>query len=592
MLILSDVSAEPLGYPALNRLCLSVQPGEVHALLGERRAGKSTVAGLLSGMVVSSQGSLSLSGKTLEEFSPSAMLRAGIRVFHQAPALIPSLSAWENILAGYKSIGMFRRSGRREAEALVSAMAKRWGLRLDPRRPVSRLSRIESSIVELARTLAFNPAIVFFDEPAGRFTADELQILYELIGEFKKAGGTVLYAATGVDEVLKVADQVSIMKAGRIVDRQAVRGLDREGLVDLAYSFRDSREELLSKNIRLLRYKKYSEEIISNFPHGALVLDQEGRLYLANRVALDLLSRDAGAGSEPVDLGLAFGQLQLERFLDVARSAQSRGWKRLPVKGGRYVDVTMFPFHDSEGRVLGSIMAMEDVSDIKVPPDFLVRAERAQSIADLTAGVAHEVNNPLGIISNYVELLLSRSPDAYASERLVIIRDEIRRISGIMTGLVSFSRVENDSMIHIDLAQIARECVVLLAYEAERRSIELKTDFGNGLAFCRANPGRLKQVFVNLMLNALEALGSGGCLTVLVRQEDDAVCAVIEDNGPGIPETLADSLFKPFSSGKSGDKHQGLGLSVSRHIVEAHGGRICCESGPERTAFTIWLPVA
>ncbi len=598
MLSLLDVVTSPGGRLALDGFCLDAATSEVHALIGERRAGKSSVARLLSGIVTLDSGSVTFDSVKLARFNPRAMLHAGIRVFHQSPKLIPSLNAWENVLAGSTPIGMAGRRKKSSIEEMIVSLAARWSMRPELRGPVSRLSRIDQCIVELARVLAFDPAVIFFDEPAGRFTADEMQVFFALVAELRTQGKAIIYAASGVDEVLKVADTVSLMKSGRIVRTQPVRDLDRDELVDLAYSFRESREELVSKNIRLLKYKRYNEEIVSNLPLGAVVLDTEGELYLANNMArgIILASRPQNLSAYPLgirELGDAFGPAQCELFLDAARAGERRQWKQLPTDAGRFVDATAFPFHDAENRILGTILALEDVTDTKVPPEYLMRAEQAASLAELSAGIVHEVNNPLGIISNYVELLLMRGQDAYTTERLAIIGDEIKRINGIMISLLSFAYLDNNSMVPCDLVSVARESLTLLSYEAERRKVSLSPDFGEERIMARANPGRVKQVLINLMLNALDAAAPGGIIVLRMHRVPgtDFVRVAVEDDGPGIAPELADSLFLPFVSGKAGDKHSGLGLSVCRHIAQAHGGRIWCESEKGRTVFWMELPL-
>ncbi len=608
MLNLRDVVTSQGGRIDLDGLCLDTLSSEVHALIGERRAGKSSIARLLSGIVNIDRGSVTLDTVKLERFDPRTMLRSGIRVFHQSPKLIPSLNAWENVLAGNMPIGMAGRRNKRAIEDMIIALADRWSLRPELRGPVSRLPRIDQCIVELARVLAFNPTVLFFDEPAGRFTADEMQVFYALVAELRTQGKTIIYAASGVDEVLKVADKVSLMKSGRVIKTQPVWNLDRAKLVDLAYSFRESREELVSKNISLLKYKLYYEEIVSNLPLGAVVLDSEGELYLANNVARgiilgSLLKDPASATPEPDalsgthllgirELGDAFGIGQCTLFLQAARGGERRQWKHLATSSGRFVDATACPFHDAENRTLGSILVLEDVTDTKVPPEFLVRAEQAASLAELSAGIVHEVNNPLGIISNYVELLLMRGQDAYTTDRLAIIGDEIKRINSIMISLLSFAHLDTDSMVLGDLALVARESLTLLSYEAERRSVSLRCDFAGEPIMARTNSGRIKQVLINLMLNALDFALPGGSIMLRMYSVpgDDLVRITVEDDGPGIAPEIVDSLFLPFVSSKSDKKHSGLGLSICKHIVQAHGGRIWCESGSGRTTFWVELP--
>lgn len=602
----NDVVTYHNGWLALNHLNLDIKSSEVHALIGERHAGKTSVIRVLSGTVPVKNGEVIFEEKRISRFSPRVMLKNGIHIFHQSHMLIPSLSSWENILAGNKSIGIAEKHERAKAEELILSVAARWSLRPDLRCPVYRLSGIEQAVIELTRVLSFNPKLLIFDEPSGRFTADEMQVLYDILADLRLEGKSILYAASSVDEILKVADRVSVMKAGHVADTQLVHELDRNELVNLAYSFSESREELVSKNIRLLKYTKYNEEIISNLPLGTVVLDEDGEVYLANKAARDIISTGKPEKksmedhhfilSDPLacrDLAATFGEEQLALFLKASVSGERQEWKQLPTNTGRFIDTMIFPFHDAEEHTLGAILTMEDISESKANKEYLVRAEQAASIAELSTGIVHEVNNPLGIISNYIELLLMRKQDDYTNERLRIISDEIKRIHGIMLSLLSFAHVGNDSMELCDLTSIAQESLTLLAYEAERRNVLLISKVTLPRLMARAAPARIKQVLINLLMNALDAALPGG--TIVLRLNNNHINGYarfeIEDSGSGIDPALVDTLFTPFVSGKTGGSHAGLGLSVCKHIIDAHNGRIWCNSEPGKTIFFIELPL-
>jgi two-component system sensor histidine kinase AtoS len=455
---------------------------------------------------------------------------------------------------------------------------------------VRRLSKVEAAVVELARALASDPVVLVLDEPAGRFTADEMQALYGLVQEARAAGKAVLYAATTLDEVFHAADRVSILKAGRLVGTQDATALDREELVGLAYSFTESREELVRKNIELLKYKRYNEEIISSLPVGAVILDTEGRVYLANAAARAFL------GTEGPELGELLARVEAgarAELIQAAREGRRGEWRRVPVEGGRTLSVRASPFHDPAGRALGIILALQDVTEELATREYLARAERASSAAELAAGVAHEVNNPLAIISNYVELVLMDRQDESTAARLAIVRDEIKRIHRIVSSLLPFARIGGAALEDADLVAVVAESVLLLAHEAERRGVRLERSVPPEPLRVKADPSRIKQVIINLVVNALEALPAGGRIRFALERASGGGTVVlrVEDDGPGVAPEALSSLFQPFSA-TTKPGHAGLGLSVCKHIVEAHGGAIACQSAPGRTVFTVALPVA
>ncbi|HWR11692.1 MAG TPA: ATP-binding protein [Rectinemataceae bacterium] len=602
---LRGVTASYRETTALDEFNLVVASGEVHAIIGERRAGKSCVVSLLEGKMTLVKGAILIDEAPLTKRNPKTMALARIGVFHQTQNIIPTLLPWENIMAGRMPIGFSSRHMRDEIEAFILSLCQKWGLHPDLRLPTHRLTRIESTVIELGRALAFNPKILILDEPSGRFTADEMQVLYSVLAERRSGEEAILYAASNVDEVLRIADVISIIKAGKIVETQPARSLDREDIVDLAYSFNESREELFSKNIRLLKYKKYNEEIVSNLPLGTVFFDGEGEIYLSNQSACDIMCTDqktmipASQAGEPMTamplttmaLRNGFDEKRLGLIMDSIRSGMPAKWKQWPTAKGRFVNVMTYPFHDSLKQLFGTILVLQDVTEERATRDYLARVDRASSIAQLATGIVHEVNNPLGIISNYVELLLMKTKDEYARERLEIIRNEIQRIHGSMLNLLSFSSVDSSALSPHDISAVIKDSLALLEYEAERLGINLEADLPDEPVMLRIDPARIKQVLINLLMNALDVAGQCGSIVVrLWKQADSSALLQVRDSGPGIPADKIANLFTPFLSEKSGNGHAGLGLSICKHIIEVHGGRIWCESEPGNTAFFIELP--
>jgi signal transduction histidine kinase len=235
----------------------------------------------------------------------------------------------------------------------------------------------------------------------------------------------------------------------------------------------------------------------------------------------------------------------------------------------------------------------------------LVRSERLASVGFLAAGVAHEINNPLHIISAHAELMLKRlakttgetGSDDGTSEALRIIRDESFRCKEIIDKLLSLSRFGDAARERVSAATVVRDVVsmVLALKQSKDRCVTLKMDPADDLAVW-GNAAELKQVMLNLMLNALEAAPPGaGEVCVEGRRAEGWIELTVCDNGRGMTERTLQHVFEPFFTERrsSNGRGLGLGLSISHAIVESHGGRISAHSdGPNRgSRFQVRLPV-
>jgi signal transduction histidine kinase len=224
------------------------------------------------------------------------------------------------------------------------------------------------------------------------------------------------------------------------------------------------------------------------------------------------------------------------------------------------------------------------------------KSERLAMIGRLAAGVAHEINNPLGGIMLFGNLLLRKAPPAGVErENLERICSEAKRCQEIVQGLLDFARHREPRAERVDIRDVLDRALDLLAPQTVFQNIEAVKDYQQATCPVRADPAQMQQVFINLMLNAAEAMDHQGRLTICVHSVDAGGGVQIDfaDIGCGIAEEHMDRLFEPFFTTKAVGKGTGLGLSISRGIVENHGGRIWATSKVgQGTTFSIRLPAA
>jgi two-component system NtrC family sensor kinase len=227
----------------------------------------------------------------------------------------------------------------------------------------------------------------------------------------------------------------------------------------------------------------------------------------------------------------------------------------------------------------------------------LVMSEKLASIGEITAGVAHEINNPVAVIQGNVDVIrqtLAGRADAVATE-LVLIDQQVQRIDAIVGKLLKFSRPTEFGTFeeNVDIAQIIDDCLVLVDHVVSKKEIRVKTRFEE-VASVHMNPGELQQVIINLIINAAQAMEQRGELIISLKSEFrdnvEGTCLVVSDTGPGIDQEHLNKVFDPFYTTKLGEG-TGLGLSISQTLIQRANGLITARNRPEGGAeFMIWLP--
>jgi signal transduction histidine kinase len=220
--------------------------------------------------------------------------------------------------------------------------------------------------------------------------------------------------------------------------------------------------------------------------------------------------------------------------------------------------------------------------------------ERMAELGQLAVGMVHELNTPLSVIVSATQLIL-RDEELSPSVKEMVerIELEVQRLSLFTKGLLSFARKEDGPVGEADLNQVLQEVMYFLKYEALKRSIKIVEDFDFRLPPIAADANRLKQIFINLVMNAFQAMEGGGSLLLRTSSSEERFASVqVADTGSGIPQKTLSRIFEPFYTTKKTAKGTGLGLFITKKIVESFSGTISVESSEgEGTCFTITFPV-
>jgi signal transduction histidine kinase len=229
--------------------------------------------------------------------------------------------------------------------------------------------------------------------------------------------------------------------------------------------------------------------------------------------------------------------------------------------------------------------------------DLLVKAHKLKAVGTLTAGVAHELNNPINNIMLTAALLEEDYADYTDDERLDLARDLVReseRAQRIVRNLLDFARDSDIDIDALDIREIVEDTLRLASNQIKLAKVKVKGEITENLPPLYGDRQQIQQVFLNIVLNALDAMPGGGTLSISLDVTDDRECVVVafKDTGTGIPDEQLERVFDPFFSSKGKGKGTGLGLSVSRNIIRQHGGDIRVRSAlGEGSTFTVVLPV-
>jgi signal transduction histidine kinase len=363
--------------------------------------------------------------------------------------------------------------------------------------------------------------------------------------------------------------------------------------------------QLHVKASELDRLRTFNENILESLDDGLLVMGLDDRVIRWNQALEQFYGvTRADALGQPLD------RLFDADFVATIRAAREHSphgtslfrvplaVRRLPASHAALVNVTMVPLQAVVGASgqsatqSGTIVILEDITERAQLEEQLRISEKMASLGLLAAGVAHEVNTPLTGISSYTQMLLEKAdPNDPRTQVLEKIEKQTFRAARIVNGLLTLSRpsaAEASERAPVNLNTVIGDVLSLLEHQLEKGSIKMRRELVAGPVLVDGYEFKLQQVFLNLLLNARDAMPSGGWLTIATRVEGDESVAEVADTGSGIQAEHLARIYDPFFTTKATGQGTGLGLSITYGIVREHGGAIHCDSVPgQGTRFTL-----
>ncbi len=387
---------------------------------------------------------------------------------------------------------------------------------------------------------------------------------------------------------------VAVLGLGKTVDGDFLTSEDVEllftiaGYVAIALDNAQLYSSLEQKARQIEHLKDFSENIVESMNVGVLAVDFEGRIEFWN----NQLERSLG-----IERAEAVGHtveeiLSADLVAEIASRAEEERVTNLykfPLRNrsGRtlVVNVSIAPLTGKTGERMGRLILVDDITQRMQLEEQLLQTEKLTSLGLLAAGVAHEVNTPLAVISNYVQMLAKALPPNDPRHKLTdrIVKQTFRA-SEIVNNLLNFSRTGGAEFKEVNLNQVIEETLTLVAHPFRASNVQVVRNLDAGLPAVLGSNNRLQQVFLNLFLNAKDAMPSGGMLEVRSAANNGSVEIEITDTGMGIQRENLHRVFDPFFTTKATGRGTGLGLSVSYGIIKEHAGKIEVRSTPGKGA--------
>lgn len=456
-----------------------------------------------------------------------------------------------------------------------------WSVRVDliSENALAPVGGLQNRFLGVGLILAIAASLLFFFPM--RFLARPLQHLTDAARRLRDGDFGTRVPVESSDEIGQLAQSFNSM-ASAVQERT-------ESLQSTAEDLRDRQRELAFERDRM-------QAVISSMRDGLVVLDEEGTPVVYNRAA------------EPILEEILESEQQLHPHHDCLRrdrgSAECRGCLfdtssaprscMLEIAGGVFeIHATRF-VSSASGRP-GRVLVSRDLSDRIAQDERQIHQERLAVLGEVAAVMAHELNNPLAAISMYNQMTAA---ELEGNEEVLANTEVIQRNVAVckrtIRELLDYATDTTPEITAVHLADTLEDVSAFLRPLRERSNVALEIDVPDDLPEVSGDEVQIRQVFTNLVVNAIQAIGSRGG-TVRIRAEREGTHAVVEveDDGPGIPEEVRDKIFRPFFTTKSRGEGTGLGLPTARRIAEMHGGSLrCIRTGAQGTCFQVRLSLA
>lgn len=358
--------------------------------------------------------------------------------------------------------------------------------------------------------------------------------------------------------------------------------------------FASLNQELEEKNIELLKTieekeqtKNYLQNILESLINGVVVTDQEGRIQTLNSCAevfTNVLQPDV-IGRH---ISILFESMPVSDWQTINLAEYFKGESgHKVIINGRTLEIFCSPFKSPAGEMIGNVFVLRDMTRIEKLEEMAKRTEKFAAMGEMAANIAHEVRNPLGSIELFASLLLKNLAEKKDRDRVVQIISSVKNVDNKISNLLLFTRRQTPQMKVISLHQVLSDVIDFSEQIIEQAGVAVSVQLAEGDIQISADAEMIKQVFLNIILNAQQAMPEGGKLSIVTRLTHKSLFdpremiaeVIFQDAGPGIPPGDISRIFDPFFSTK--ESGSGLGLAIVHNIISEHNGSISVENAPK-----------
>lgn len=490
----------------------------------------------------------------------------------------------------------------------VRDLSERLGMENQLRRANEFLSNLIESSTDGIIAATMRGTVIVFNKGAEHLLGYRAE---EVIGKFNVAN---FYPPGVAREIMHRLRSEEYGGKGRVLPHRII-GVSKSGehipiTLSGALIYQDGKEiasvgifydlrEILKAQEELLESEAKFHELFETVRHGLYFSSREGKFLECNQAMVEMLGYADKEEVLAIDLARDL-YLDASDRVEFQRMIESQGYVKdyevqFKKKTGEPLTVllTAHVRRDRSGKVLGYQGLFTDITERKRLEQQLFQSEKLAAMGRLTAQIAHELNNPIYGVMNCLDLLKTEIPETSKKRRFLdMASSETKRISELLRGMLSFFRPDEDVKSMVDLNSVIDDVILFVGKQLHEFKIHVVLELDQELPKIFASGNQMKQVLLNLIMNAKTAMRRGGTLTIVTRSMDGKVRLSVSDTGTGIPEEIRDRIFEAFFTTKSDVKGVGLGLSVCFGIIREHRGAITVESQVDvGTTFFVTLPI-